>query len=227
VTAFDADFTGTQLSGAPTDLREERWLLVLRRRRGTARWRLWQLYHDLSYQAGYGAAGVICVPAGFITDGPSIPQFLWALLPGGMGGPWTRAGIVHDFACCLIAMGRPHELAPTRKAADKMFTRMVWDSDTGWWVTGILFLGVSFGRWFNLRTTMVDHNVKLSAILEKRVKESSREAVEYAESVPIGGDTPLPLISDHPHTFAALEAEPREIVADAVLAAKTQVSGQK
>jgi Protein of unknown function (DUF1353) len=203
MTSFKDDLTVTQLSG------------------GAGNWRLWRLASDLTYDMGNGKE--IVVPTGFITDGPSIPQIFWNILP--VWGSWARAGVVHDFICCLLAMKRPHELAPDRKACDRVFLMIMVDLGVDWLQFSILYLGVCCGRWFNVRTTMVDYNVKLSAILDARAQEVSAKALEAAKASPVGGDTALPLIQeDHPHTFEALNAVPngRAVVEDPVKVAKQQ-----
>lgn len=183
-------------------------------------WRLFRVAgNDLILDLGGGRT--IVVPVGFITDGPSIPRLFWNIVP--VWGPWAIAGIIHDFVCCLLAMGRPHEECQTRYECDRMFVDAMWSIDVpARWVF-VLWLGVCFGRWFNVRTTMVDFNVKLSAILDARIQESTPAAVARAEKAPGGGDTALPLIrDDHPHTFEALNADPNRIVSDPVAEAKAQ-----
>ena len=39
------------------------------------------------------------VPAGFISDGASIPDWLWALLGGPYSGPYRDAAVIHDYYC--------------------------------------------------------------------------------------------------------------------------------
>lgn len=77
----------------------------------------WQLLQPFMYDVGSeGSGNTITVPAGFITDGASVPRFLWALLPS--WGSYSRAAVVHDFLCALLNKGTPHPLAPTRQRAD-------------------------------------------------------------------------------------------------------------
>jgi len=204
MSTFLGDLTVTQLSD-----------------RAGGSWRLWRLAEDLRYDLGGGV--VVVVPAGFITDGPSIPQIFWNILP--VWGSWSRAGVVHDFLCCLLALGRPHEAAPTRYDCDRMFADAIWALRVGFAPWAILYLGVCCGRWFRVRCTMVDYNVKLSAILEERVKKSTPAVVAAAVASPVGGDTALPLIlGDHPHTFAALNKDPAAVVPYATIMAKTQAA---
>jgi hypothetical protein len=39
------------------------------------------------------------VPEGYISDGASIPEFLWALLGGPYSGRYRDAAVIHDFYC--------------------------------------------------------------------------------------------------------------------------------
>ena len=83
-------------------------------------WRLWRLAEPLIYEVGgRGSGRVILVSKGFITDGPSIPRLLWSILP--VWASWSRAGVVHDYLCYLIALNNPHPEAPTRDHADRIF----------------------------------------------------------------------------------------------------------
>jgi hypothetical protein len=98
---------------------------------------LWRLAEPLIYEVGgRGSGRVILVYKGFITDGPSIPSLLWSILP--VWASWSRAGVIHDYLCCQIALNKPHPEAPTRDHADRIFFEAM--------------------EWFNVRTTMVDHN---------------------------------------------------------------------
>lgn len=39
------------------------------------------------------------VPEGFISDGASIPNYLWAVLGGPFSGPYRDAAVIHDYYC--------------------------------------------------------------------------------------------------------------------------------
>lgn len=154
--AFTEDLTITQLSGKP------------------GAWRLWRTEQRLVYQinpdqneldaSGYAeGSGLVIVPAGFVTDGPSIPRILWAVLP--VWGSWSRAGVVHDYLCCLIAMGTPHREAPTRTAADAIFREAMKACGVGILCRVLLYVGVRIGTLLNVKTTMVGYNAKLKAAM--------------------------------------------------------------
>ena len=73
----------------------------------------WQVVEDFEYHVGKEESNdVVKVPAGFITDGASIPKIFWSII----GGPWGKYGyaaILHDF--CYSTQTR------TRLASDKIF----------------------------------------------------------------------------------------------------------
>jgi hypothetical protein len=72
----------------------------------------WVVRKEFSYDVGFeGSNNTIVVPAGFITDYASIPQFLWSLFPN--VGKYTSAAVIHDF------LYYSHER--TRKEADDIF----------------------------------------------------------------------------------------------------------
>lgn len=83
-------------------------------------WREWRLEQPLIYEVGeLGSGRVIEVPAGFITDGASIPRILWALLP--TWGRYSRAAVIHDYLGTRLTEGRPHAYGQTQKVADEVF----------------------------------------------------------------------------------------------------------
>lgn len=78
-----------------------------------------QLLDELIWEMDYlGSNNVITVPAGFVCDGMSIPQFLWWWIPP-LGHKSTRASVLHDY---MISLWRnsAHK-ALTRKDCDEQF----------------------------------------------------------------------------------------------------------
>lgn len=55
---------------------------------------LWALGKAFGYRTDIGGAGLITVPAGFVTDLASIPRILTSGLPP--DGPWVQAAVIHD-----------------------------------------------------------------------------------------------------------------------------------
>jgi hypothetical protein len=141
VGAFTSELTITHLSGND--------------RHG---WRLWRLAEPLIYEVGgRGSGRVIVVSKDFITDGPSIPQILWWILP--VWASWSRAGVIHDYLCCRIAANNPHPEAPTRADADRIFFEALKALNVGWVQRCAPYLGVRLATRFNIRATMIDHNI--------------------------------------------------------------------
>lgn len=104
-------------------------------------WRNWRLLEPMSWRG-------ITVPAGFISDGASIPRPLWAILP--TTGPYLTPAFFHDY---LIRMWRrsrdtfddPHPLAQTRKACDDFLLAAMIEVGVGAWTRWIIYQGVRFG----------------------------------------------------------------------------------
>lgn len=92
----------------------------LRLRHGGVAYRRWTLLRPLAFEEGFeGSARWITVPAGFITDGATVPQVFWWLFP--MTGSYLRAAVIHDFLLTRLEAGTPHPLAPTRADCDRIF----------------------------------------------------------------------------------------------------------
>ena len=58
------------------------------------------LDRDLCYESDI--AGKVIVPAGFASDGASVPRFLWSMFPP--FGKYLEAAIVHDWFCVTHAV---------------------------------------------------------------------------------------------------------------------------
>jgi hypothetical protein len=120
-------------------------------------WRRWTLVHPLVYERSEGHQ-IVC-PEGFITDGPSIPRFLWAFLP--VWGSWGRAGIVHDYICMLIANGTPHLEAKNRTEADGIFYEAMVALGTGFFTRWAMYAGVRLGALMGVPTDSILYNADL------------------------------------------------------------------
>lgn len=80
----------------------------------------WKIAQDLVYEVGaLGSGDVVTVPAGFETDGASVPRCLWFLLPS--WDDYSRAAVVHDYLLVQIQKGIPYPFATTRRQADAIF----------------------------------------------------------------------------------------------------------
>lgn len=124
---------------------------------GGSNWRLWRLSEPLCYEVeAAGRCALIEIPAGFVTDGPTIPRGLWPLFP--VTGPALRAGILHDYLCFRIAKGEPHPLAADRLAADRLFREALGVLRVGVVGRWALYAGVRLGALLNIKTRAVAWN---------------------------------------------------------------------
>lgn len=125
-------------------------------------WRLWRVHEAVVYEVGAKGSGrFITVPPTFVSDGPSVPRFLWAVMP--VWGTYGRAGIVHDYLVARISAGRPHREACTRSQADAIFYEAMAVLGVRHTTRWLLYLGVRLGTLFGIRGTMIDHNRELLA----------------------------------------------------------------
>lgn len=139
---FTGDLTVTQMSGS------------------AGSWRRWRLHEALVYEVGdKGTGRLIVVPPGFVSDGPSIPRVFWAIMP--VWGTWGRAGILHDFLCARLAMGRPHREGRTRLATDAVFYESMVALRVGFLTRWAMYAGVRVGALLGVRTRMIDFNDEL------------------------------------------------------------------
>lgn len=68
--------------------------------------------------------GVITVPAGFITDGASIPRIFWPFLDP--FGKYFKAAVIHDF------LYSPWNIRFNRAESDRLFKEAMFNSGLDW-----------------------------------------------------------------------------------------------
>jgi hypothetical protein len=102
-------------------------------------WRLWELETPLTYEVGYlGSGRRVEVPAGFITDGASVPRIFWPLFP--TWGKYSRAAVIHDYLGDLLVNRRaPHPEGLTQRQIDGVFYEAMKVCDVVWPVRLIIF----------------------------------------------------------------------------------------
>lgn len=93
--------------------------------------RTWRLEAPVRYAS-------IEAPAGFVTDGATVPAHLRFLLP--TWGSYSRAAVIHDVLCVALGKGAPHPLAPTWKSAALLFREMMIAEGTGVALRTTMFL---------------------------------------------------------------------------------------
>lgn len=115
-------------------------------------WQMWRLEHPFVYDRPNGAS--IVVPMGFETDGASVPEILWDLLPA--WGTYSRAAVVHDYLCWLIFIKTPHPQAPNRQAADAIFFEAMGVCGTNTFIKYVLWIGVRIGAYTGVGSSLVN-----------------------------------------------------------------------
>ncbi len=83
-----------------------------------------RLFRLISPFTCYSSYGTITVPAGFVTDGASIPRLFWALL--GPFGPWFAAAIIHDYLYSDL------NTRFTREQSDLIFKEAMFNLGVDW-----------------------------------------------------------------------------------------------
>lgn len=78
--------------------------------------------------------GVITVPAGFITDGASIPRLFWAVLSP--FGDYFEAAVIHDYLYSV------HNTKFTRGQADLIFKEAMYNVGVPWYRREVIYLAV-------------------------------------------------------------------------------------
>ena len=89
----------------------------------------------------------LTAPEGSVTDGASIPRFLWRVVGSPFTGKYRGPAVLHDSAYrqTLIIDGLPIVLNPiSRKDADKMFLQGMKGSGVGWLRRRIIYRAVRF-----------------------------------------------------------------------------------
>lgn len=79
---------------------------------------------------------VVTVPAGFESDGASVPRLLWSSISPRLDPRTLRGAVVHDYL---------YRTAPenwTRKEADTLFYEFIREDGLSWWAAKKAFWGV-------------------------------------------------------------------------------------
>lgn len=83
-----------------------------------------QLFKLLAPFTYLSSRGAITVPAGFVTDGASIPQCLWSIV--GPTGPYFKAAVIHDY---LYSEANTRF---TRRKSDALFKEAMFNAGLDW-----------------------------------------------------------------------------------------------
>ena len=102
-----------------------------------------QLTKNYGVSIGHGQAEWwIAVPAGFKTDGASIPRLLWPIVGPPLRANYLRAAVVHDFLCVEAYRQKSYTL---RAIADAVFLHLLADCGVGKIRRGCMYAAV---RWW-------------------------------------------------------------------------------
>lgn len=91
-------------------------------------------------------SGTVKIPAGFLSDGASIPRAFWSIFSP--FGEYLRAAIVHDF---LYSKDSDDLFPCNRKTADLIFKEAMFNIGIGWLQREIIFRAVRMGGWRNYK----------------------------------------------------------------------------
>lgn len=94
------------------------------------------LLSDLVYESPLLNRRIV-VPAKFVTDMASIPQFLWNVLPP--IGSYDAAAVVHDYLYLNNGV--------TRKQADDVLNEAMGELEVAAWKRRLIYAGVLIGGW--------------------------------------------------------------------------------
>ena len=84
--------------------------------------------------------GWLTVPAGFLTDGASIPRIFWSIFSP--TGSYFEAALIHDYLYSNVSTWRID-----RAMADKIFLYAMGDIGVGWLTRKTIYLAVLLGGW--------------------------------------------------------------------------------
>lgn len=82
----------------------------------------------------------LVIPAGFLTDGASVPRGMWNIIPP--FGRYNKASLLHDY---LYKTGRMNMAWITRKQADDIFLAAMGALDVSTWQQWAMWAGVRIG----------------------------------------------------------------------------------
>lgn len=85
----------------------------------------------------------VTVPQGFLTDGASVPRFLWWIFPP--WGAYGQAAVTHDFLCQNLRLNKNGDnpvLTMTQEEVDKTFLLAMKVLGTPWWKRKVMYWAV-------------------------------------------------------------------------------------
>jgi hypothetical protein len=102
--------------------------------------RIFRLTAPFSYLS---SRGPLTVPAGFETDGASVPRMFWSILDP--FGPYFKAAVIHDW------LYSPHNRRFTRAQSDELFLEAMRNNGLDWMRRELIYRAVRLGGWRSYR----------------------------------------------------------------------------
>lgn len=111
----------------------------------------WRTTREIVYCVGKLSSGwEITIPAGFETDGASVPRLLWIAFPP-FGGDYDEAAVLHDY------LYRTWFMCLERVVADAILIEAMKVCGTNALTRWSIFLGVRLGGWVTYRRYRRNH----------------------------------------------------------------------
>lgn len=136
---------------------------------------LWVVTEPFKYFIGSPNSGrYVLVPAGFLTDGASVPRLLWCLIPP--WGKYGQAAVVHDYLCeygTTIDETKGHTaqiVCNDREFADAMFLESMEVLEVPRWKQTVMGAGVNIYRKMTGKKKLTNDLFKIG--LEKQIAHS-------------------------------------------------------
>lgn len=119
----------------------------------------------------------LVIPAGFESDGASVPRFFWRCVFPPNDTRALRAAFIHDYVY------RIHPKGWSKKKADKTFYKLLRENGIGYCSAKLAYLGV---RGFGFPSWNAGGHVLLTDFLElkKQVFELQKQLVQQKETQP-------------------------------------------
>lgn len=108
--------------------------------------KLWRVNRAFKYHVGSKESKeIVAVPKGYITDGASIPRFLWGIV-GHPFGRYAQAAVVHDL--CY------EKNLYSRKRSDEIFLEAMQVLGVPWLTRRIIFRAVRMFGWISYKKVL-------------------------------------------------------------------------
>lgn len=103
---------------------------------------VWRITKAFRFNVGSeGADTYVDVPAGYLSDGASVPKIFWDLLPP--WGVYGQAAVIHDILCETMSVTKAGLATPiTRAKCDSIFKEAMIAANTPRWKRNVMYIAV-------------------------------------------------------------------------------------